>query len=60
VQSHGYDDPILPFKAAEWLRDLLTESGLEVDFVPFRGMHAIPPEALRRAAALMMRVAGAA
>ena len=58
VQSHGYDDQILPFKAAEWLRDLLTDAGLDVDFVPFRGMHSIPPEALRRAAALLLRVAG--
>lgn len=58
VQSHGYDDHILPFKAAEWLRDLLTDAGLDVDFVPFRGMHSIPPEALRRAAELLMRVAG--
>ena len=58
LQSHGYDDQILPFKAAEWLRDLLMDAGLDVDFVPFRGMHSIPPEALRRAAALLMRVAG--
>jgi phospholipase/carboxylesterase len=58
VQSHGSDDPILPFKAAEWLRDLLIEAGLDVDFVPFRGMHSIPPQALRRAAALLARVAG--
>jgi phospholipase/carboxylesterase len=57
VQSHGYEDQILPFEAAEWLRDLLVEARLEVDFVPFHGMHSIPPEALRRAAALLMRVA---
>jgi phospholipase/carboxylesterase len=59
VQSHGYDDPILPFEAAEWLRDLLVESGLPVEFVPFHGMHSIPPEALRRVAKLLKRVANA-
>lgn len=56
VQSHGYEDPLLPFKAAEWLRDLLIDAGLDVDFVPFHGMHVIPPETLSHAAALLRRL----
>ncbi len=41
-QSHGTADPILPFEAAEWLRDLLTDSGLHVQWTPFSGGHTIP------------------
>jgi len=53
VQSHGYQDPILPYQGAEWLRDLFLESGFDVDFVPFPGMHSIPFEALHRFASLL-------
>jgi phospholipase/carboxylesterase len=52
-QSHGRFDPLLPFQAAEWLRDLFLESGMEVDFVPFDGMHEIPAVALHRFTALL-------
>lgn len=52
-QSHGRHDPLLPFQAAEWLRDLFTDAGFRVDFIPFDGMHEIPPVALRRFTALL-------
>ncbi len=55
LQSHGYQDPILPFAAAEWLRDLLKEAGMKVTFIPFAGMHTIPYEALEQFAALLCR-----
>ena len=45
-QSHGSMDNLLPFAAAERLRALLTDSGLEVDWVQFRGGHEIPPPVL--------------
>lgn len=45
--SHGREDPLLPFWAAERLRDLLREAGLPVTWVPFGGGHGIPMEALR-------------
>ena len=41
IQSHGRQDPLLPFRVAEDLRDLLTESGCEVNFLPFDGPHTI-------------------
>ncbi|MFO0978419.1 MAG: hypothetical protein U0996_18580 [Planctomycetaceae bacterium] len=47
-QSHGYQDPILPFHPAEELRDLLQESGFDVEFQPFHGPHTIPMSALQR------------
>jgi len=53
LQSHGREDPLLPFANAEALRDLLVEAGAKVDFLPFSGGHAIPFEAVDRLAALV-------
>lgn len=41
VQSHGRQDPILPFAAAISLRDLLAEAGANVNFLEFNGPHTI-------------------
>ncbi|HYV45863.1 MAG TPA: alpha/beta fold hydrolase [Myxococcaceae bacterium] len=45
-QSHGTQDPLLPFSSAEALRDLLKGAGLAVDFHPFDDQHTIPYELL--------------
>ena len=42
LQSHGEQDPLLSFDAARNLCAAMRESGLEVDWVPFRGGHEIP------------------
>jgi phospholipase/carboxylesterase len=42
VQSHGRADPLLPFFAAELLRDKLRAAGAAVDWHPFIGGHEIP------------------
>ncbi|MFO0682753.1 MAG: hypothetical protein U0234_11905 [Sandaracinus sp.] len=55
--SHGTHDPLLPFGAAERLAAMLRDGGLEVDFVPFRGQHEIPPVVLDHASALVRRIA---
>jgi phospholipase/carboxylesterase len=39
--SHGRNDPLLPFAAAETLRDLLTAAKLDVRWVEFSGGHTI-------------------
>jgi phospholipase/carboxylesterase len=52
-QSHGRSDPLLPFAAAQWLRDLLVESGLDVDFLEFSGEHTIPMAAVEKVAVLL-------
>lgn len=44
--SHGTSDTLLSFSMAEQLRHLLTQAGLSVEWVPFRGMHEIPPAVL--------------
>ena len=53
LQSHGRQDPILPFEEAEALCQLLREAGLVVDFLPFDGPHTIPEEALERLGELL-------
>jgi len=53
LQSHGRQDPLLSFMTAEWLKDVFTECGLELDFVPFDGGHAIPMNVLRKLATFM-------
>lgn len=53
LQSHGMQDPILPFTAAGWLRDLLIGAGLNVEFHSFHGGHAIPAIAVERTVALL-------
>lgn len=53
-QSHGQSDPLLPFQAAEALRDLLTGAGLKVEFTPFNGPHTIVPEELEQLAEFLV------
>jgi len=48
LQSHGQADPLLPFFLAEQLRDLLTQAGLSVEWVAFRGAHEIPDMVLTK------------
>lgn len=45
LQSHGQNDPVLPFASAEKLRDFLKGEALDVTWVPFRGGHEIPDAA---------------
>ncbi len=53
LQSHGTQDPLLGFTSAEWLRDLLLEAGMKVDFVSFRGGHTIPLNVLEKLSATL-------
>jgi len=54
--SHGTRDPLLPFRAAERLRDLLVEAGLKVEWVPFNGQHEIPWLVVERLGAFLRSV----
>ena len=54
LQSHGTVDPILPFEAATWLRDLFTESGFDVDFIEFNNVHTIPREGVDQFADMLV------
>jgi phospholipase/carboxylesterase len=54
--SHGRDDELLPFAVAEGLRDTFVRAGLEVEWVPFRGGHGIPPGVLEGLGGFLQRV----
>ena len=41
-QSHGTDDPLLPFETAKDLRDTMIYQGIPVEWHEFRGGHEIP------------------
>ena len=43
LMSHGRNDQLLPFSAAEDLRDRLRAAGAQVEWVQFAGGHEIPP-----------------
>ncbi len=45
-QSHGKQDPILPFEGAIWLKEMLEQQDFSVDFTEFMGPHTIPQPAL--------------
>jgi len=45
-QAHGTADPVLPFSAAEGLRELLRAAGQQVEFFSFPGGHTISGEEL--------------
>lgn len=56
LQSHGSQDPLLPFGQAERLRDLLAGAGMVVDWVGFRGGHEIPEAILAKLGAFLRMV----
>ncbi len=57
VQSHGRQDQILPFAAAEWLRDAFAAAGLDVEFLPFNGPHTISQPAIDATVRLLHELA---
>ena len=54
MQSHGQQDPVLPYSLAEKLRDLMTNEDLDVDFTAFMGGHEIPNPAMNAYAQLLL------
>lgn len=56
VQSHGKEDPILPFEGAEWLRSVFAINQIKNNFIPFPGQHTIPLQAITAAAEMIHSV----
>jgi phospholipase/carboxylesterase len=56
LQSHGRQDPLLPFELAAELRDAMRAAGLAVDWLEFDGGHEIPLEVVKRGVELLRRV----
>ncbi len=55
---HGRQDPLLSFRAAEALRDLLANAGVAVEFVPFDGPHTISPDGFTAFVAFLSAILG--
>jgi len=56
LQSHGRQDPILPFAAAVALRDLLIEAGAKMNFIEFDGPHTITLAGFEALAEMLERI----
>ena len=56
LQSHGTEDVLLSYPAAEILCARMREAGMDVEFVSFRGGHEIPQRVLDSLGALARRV----
>jgi phospholipase/carboxylesterase len=49
-QSHGYNDTMLPYFSAEYLRKFLSDNGAALEFNAFQGGHEINLDALQKSA----------
>ncbi len=48
LQSHGRANPVLPFAGGEYLRDMLREAGLAVEWIEWNGGHGVPDGVIER------------
>lgn len=55
-QSHGRNDPLLPFAIADRLHEELARAGADTTWVPFSGMHEIPGAVMDALGAFLQRV----
>lgn len=55
-QSHGTTDPVLPYDAAIWLKEMFEKNGADVNFLQFSGGHTIPPAALDAVCTMLQAV----
>ncbi len=57
-QSHGTEDPLLPYEGAKRLHEALVAAGLDAVLVKFHGGHEIPPGVVDGAEQFLRRVLG--
>ena len=57
-QSHGTIDPILPFKSAQRLNEILLDSGVQAEFHSFDGPHTIDVDSIAKTAMAIKRDRG--
>jgi len=55
LQSHGTQDPLLPYGLAKYLKNFLTQH-FPVDFIEFEGGHTIPPQAITKFIQLIVNI----
>jgi phospholipase/carboxylesterase len=56
-QSHGRQDPLLPYASAEALAQWLDQHGVSIEFHTFTGGHTIDPASIAITARMLSRVA---
>lgn len=56
LQSHGFEDPVLPFGAATEFSKLLSDAGFNVDYIQFHGGHTIPMNVLQTLSERLERI----
>lgn len=57
-QSHGKQDPILPFEGAIWLKEMLEQHKFNVNFTEFMGPHTIPENVIENFGQLLTDLTG--
>ncbi len=58
LQSHGKQDPILPYEGGIWLKEMFEQHQFELDFSEFMGPHTIPEVALEKFGNLLTDLKG--
>lgn len=58
LQTHGLQDPLLPYESAVELRELWRAAGANVDWTEFRGGHELPQSVLEAMGKFIRRVVG--
>lgn len=53
IQSHGKNDVILGYEFGEKLFEMLTDAGLDGNFIQFSGGHEIPPKVIQQIASFL-------
>jgi phospholipase/carboxylesterase len=56
LQSHGRQDPVLPYDNAVLLHEHFEKNGIKNEFISFDGIHTIPMEALTRSAEILEEI----
>lgn len=56
LQSHGVQDPILPYILAEEIHADMQQGKFQIEFVPFKGGHTIPGEVLQKSIAFLRKL----
>ena len=60
LQTHGLQDPLLPYESAVELRELWRAAGVNVEWVEFRGGHELPHAVLDAMGKFISRLSGPA
>lgn len=58
LQSHGNQDPVVPFSGAQRLFELLKNAGVEGQFIGFNGGHEIPRQVIQKTSAFLSQLNG--